>query len=96
MSDCCLSPEERSEEHYCQAERDYDAHREELLMSENMTLREIFEYANRQADMAQLRLIKAAHGDETDAVLYDDTYWQTVLDKIRFELWQIVEPPKDK
>ena len=58
-----------------------------------MTLLEIFEYANRQADMAQIRLIKAAH--ETDAVLYDDTYWQTVLDNIRFELWQIVAPPEE-
>jgi hypothetical protein len=32
--------------------------------------------------MAQIRLLK--QGD-----LYDDTYWQPVLDKIRFELLQI-------
>ena len=59
-----------------------------------MTLREIFEYANRQADMAHLRIGKAAR--EKDAVLYDDTYWQPVLDAIRFELLQIVEPPKEE
>jgi hypothetical protein len=40
-------------------------------------------YANNQADMAQIRLLK------DDKPLYDDSYWQPVLDRIRFDLLQI-------
>ena len=39
-------------------------------------------YANNQADMAQIRLLK-------DKYLYDDSFWQPVLDRIRFDLMQI-------
>lgn len=46
-------------------------------------LPEIAKYANNQADMAQSRLLK------NDKPLYDDTYWQPVLDRIRFDLIQL-------
>ena len=52
------------------------------LQAQVDAIKPIADYANRQADMAQIRLLK--QGD-----LYDDTYWQPVLDKIRFELLQI-------
>lgn len=51
-------------------------------------IKPIFEYANSQADMAQSRLIKNSRGE---ADLYDDTYWQPVLDRIRFDLLQILD-----
>ena len=51
-------------------------------------VRSVFEYANKQADRAQLRLLKSARGKSN---LYDDTYWQPVLDRIRFELQQALE-----
>ena len=41
---------------------------------------EVAEYANYQADNAQIRLLNQ------DKPLYDDTYWQPVLDRIRFDL----------
>lgn len=51
-----------------------------------MTLKEVADYASRQADMAQVRLIQSNDGE----VLYDDVYWQSVLDRIRFDLYQII------
>ena len=51
-----------------------------------MTLDEITRYAHQQADSAQIRLLKKAVDE--DVKLYDDTYWQPVLDLIRFELNQ--------
>ena len=53
-----------------------------IVQAQVDAIKPIADYANRQADMAQIRLLK--QGD-----LYDDTYWQPVLDKIRFELLQI-------
>lgn len=51
-----------------------------------MTLKEIADYANQQANSSHIRLINSNDG----GVLYDDTYWQGVLDTIRFELYQIL------
>jgi len=51
-----------------------------------MTLKEIADYASQQADRSHVRLINSNDG----GVLYDDTYWQGVLDIIRFELYQVI------
>jgi hypothetical protein len=45
----------------------------------------IASYANIQADNAQIRLLNA------DKILYDDIYWQPVLDRIRFELKEVID-----
>ena len=48
------------------------------------------DYINNQADAAQVRLLK--HGTGREVPLYDDTYWQGVADRVRFELYQALEP----
>lgn len=48
-------------------------------------VRPILDYANIQADNAQIRLLNQ------DKELYNDHYWQSVLDKIRFDLQQALE-----
>lgn len=53
-------------------------------------VRPIFDYVNNQADNAQIRLLQTGMLG-SDKKLYDDTYWQSVLDKIRFDLYQALE-----
>ena len=48
------------------------------------SLRELAEYASRIADDAQVRKISSACGDPVK--LYDDFWWQSVMDFIRYEL----------
>lgn len=54
--------------------------RENVML--NSAMRRVFAYANYQADAAQSRLLRY----DIDGTLYDDTYWQQVLDRIRFDL----------
>lgn len=56
----------------------------EELKEQLKKVKEVADYANNQADMAHLRLIK---GESEN--LYDDSYWQSVLDIIRDDLYQI-------
>jgi hypothetical protein len=50
----------------------------------------IFDYAHYQADRAQSRLLK------NDKPLYDDSFWQPVLDRIRHDLFQALNQGKEK
>ena len=50
------------------------------------------DYINNQADAAQVRLLK--HGTDREVPLYDDTYWQGVADRVRFELYRALEQSK--
>ncbi len=56
----------------------------QALKAEREVVTHIGNYANTQADMAHSRLLK------NDKPLYDDTYWQPVLDIIRFELFNVI------